>query len=83
MTELLNLLEVYYQCTALAEAHQLTQLERFACNETYQQVKRLFLEGDLARPGSVLTQEENTRAYLAFKDWEIENAALVERMRTH
>ena len=83
MQELLALLDVYYQCTALAEAHQLTQLERFACNETYQQAKRLFLEGDLAHPGSVLTREENTRAFLAFKEWEADNADLVASMRSN
>jgi len=83
MEDLLNLLSVYYQCTALAELHQLTQVERFACNETYQQAKRLFLDGDLARPGSILTHEQNTRAYLLFKSWEVENAALVKTLRSH
>lgn len=82
MEDLLTLLNVYYQCTALAEAHQLTQIERFACNETYQQAKRLFLEGPLQQPGSVLTQEQNTLAYLRFKEWEVENAQLVARLRS-
>ncbi|MEJ8560307.1 hypothetical protein QTO30_03000 [Yoonia sp. GPGPB17] len=83
MDQLLQLLSVYYECTALAEAHQLTQIERFACNETYQQAKRLFLEGALARPGSILTKEQNTEAYLLFKAWEVENAALVAALRSH
>ncbi len=83
MNDLMSLLEVYYHCTGLAELHQLTQIERFACNETYQQAKRLFLDGDLAKPGSILTREENTRAFLAFKQWESENAALVARLRAH
>lgn len=83
MPELLTLLEVYYQCTALAEAHQLSQIERFACNETYQQAKRLFLEGPLRQPGSVLTQEQNTLAYLRFKEWEIHNADVVALFRSH
>lgn len=83
MEDLLTLLEVYYQCTALAESHQLTQIERFACNETYQQAKRLFLDGPLQHPGSVLTQEQNTLAYLRFKDWEAENADLIALLRSH
>ena len=82
MEDFTTLLTVYYQCTAMAEAHVLTQVERFACNETYQQVKRLFLDGDLSRPGSFLTHEQNTQAYLLFKSWEIENASLVETLKS-
>ncbi len=81
MDPLLELLRVYYECTALAEAHVLTQTQRFACNETYQQAKRLFLDGDLAHPGSILTKEQNTQAYLLFKSWEAENASLVAQLR--
>ena len=81
MEDLLPMLSVYYQCTAMAEAHVLTQIERFACNETYQQVKRLFLDGDLAQPGSVLTRAQNTEAYLLFKSWEVENVGLVEQLK--
>jgi hypothetical protein len=82
MDDLLTLLSVYYHCTALAEAHQLDQTHRFPCNETYQQAKRLFLEGPLAQPGSTLTQEQNTRAYLLFKSWEAENADLVRALKS-
>ena len=64
----------YYHCTALAEAHVLTQTERFACNETYQQVKRLFLGADLTQQ---LTPTQNTQAYILFKNWEVENAGLI------
>lgn len=83
MDDFLSLISVYYQCTALAEAHVLTQIERFACNETYQQAKRLLLDGDLAQPGSILTREQNTEAFLRFKSWEVENANLVARLKTH
>jgi len=83
MEDLLTLLDVYYQCTALAEAHQLSQIERFACNETYQQAKRLFLDGPLQHPGSILTPEQNMQAYLRFKSWEVENADLVAQLRSH
>lgn len=83
MPDLIELLSVYYQCTPLAEAGLLTQTERFACNETYQQAKRLFLDGDLRLPGSILTHEQNTQAYLSFKDWEIRNAGLVQLLKTH
>lgn len=81
MPELIELLSVYYQCTPLAEAGLLTQTERFACNETYQQAKRLFLDGTLRLPGSVLTLDQNTQAYLAFKEWEVDNAALVRTLK--
>lgn len=81
MPDLIDLLTVYYQCTPLAEAGLLTQVERFACNETYQQAKRLFLDGSLQLPGSVLTHAQNTEAYLAFKAWEVENDALVRVLK--
>ena len=83
MTDLIDLLTVYYQCSPLAESGLLTQTERFACNETYQQAKRLFLEGDLRLPGSFLTPEQNTRAFLLFKDWEAQNAELVRSLKTY
>lgn len=82
MPDLIDLLSVYYQCTPLADAGLLTQIERFACNETYQQAKRLFLEGDLRRPGSELTLEQNTQAYLSFKAWETENGDLIRLLKS-
>ena len=81
MVELVLLLSVYYKCTALAAEGLLTQTQRFACNETYQQAKRQFLEGDLSAPGSVLTPEQNTLAYLRFKSWEAENADIVAALK--
>ena len=75
MDELWIYVSAYYQCTALAEAHVLTQTERFACNETYQQVKRLIIGAEVTQP---LTREQNVQAYLLFKDWEIENAGLIK-----
>ena len=83
MSDLLDLLRVYYQCTPLAEAGLLTQVERLACNETYQQAKRLFLDGDLRLPGSHLTPEQNTNAYLAFKMWEAENVDLIRKLKAN
>ena len=76
--ELLALLTLYYNCTALATDGLLTQAERFACNETYQQVKRVFAEEDLS---TRLTAEQNIRAYRSFKVWEQENAALVQVLK--
>jgi len=75
MDELWTYVSAYYQCTALAEAHVLTQTERFSCNETYQQVKRLIIGAEVTQP---LTREQNVQAYLLFKDWEIENAGLIK-----
>lgn len=82
MPEIVALLAIYYTCAAQAAEGLLTQQERFACNETYQQAKRLFLDDEaLRRPGSVLTPEQNTRAFLRFKTWERENAALVAELK--
>lgn len=82
MPEIVTLLSVYYICAAQAAEGLLTQRERFACNETYQQAKRLFLEDEaLRRPGSVLTPQQNTRAFLRFKTWERENPALVAELK--
>lgn len=75
MDELWTYVAAYYQCTALAEAHVLTQTERFACNETYQQVKRLILGADVTQH---LTREQNLEAYVRFKSWEVENAELIK-----
>lgn len=75
MDELWTYVGTYYQCTALAEAHVLTQAERFACNETYQQIKRLIVGVDLSQP---LTPKQNVEAYLMFKSWEVENAGLIQ-----
>ena len=83
MEDFVALITIYYECSALAEAHVLTQTERFACNETYQQAKRLFLDGPLAEPGSILTREQNTQAFLLFKAWEADNAALVAQLKSH
>ncbi|WP_143515378.1 hypothetical protein [Pseudooctadecabacter jejudonensis] len=83
MDDFLALITVYYECSALAEAHVLSQVERFACNETYQQAKRLLLDGPLSEPGSILTRDQNTQAFLAFKEWEAANAALVAQLKSH
>ena len=81
MPELISLLTFYYACTALAEVGELTQAERFACNHSYQQVKRMFLEEELRDPAVVLTGEQNVVAYRRFKAWEGENAALVRNLK--
>ena len=81
MAEIIALLSIYYNCTALAAAGLLTQTERFACNGTYQQAKRLFIEDELEGSHVVLTADQNTRAYLRFKAWETENAELVRTLK--
>jgi len=79
MEDLLNFITVYYQCSALAETYELSQPQRFACNETYQIIKRLFLDAELKQ---VLTHEQNTEGYLLFKSWEAENPALVQSLQS-
>ncbi|MEL6807597.1 MAG: hypothetical protein AAFO97_07435 [Pseudomonadota bacterium] len=78
MAELVVLLSVYYKCAALAETGSLTQAERFACNNTYQEAKRHFVDDE---PGAVLTPEQNRQAYLRFKSWEAENADLIAALK--
>ena len=78
MEELWNHLVTYYHCSTLAETWQLTQPERFACNDTYQQIKRLFVGAELDQR---LTAQQNLEAYQLFKSWESENASLVEYLR--
>ena len=82
MTELLSLLAVYYHCSEEAAHWRLTQLERFLCNQTYQQAKLLFLDEDARAPGAQITPEQNVEAYLRFKAWEQENADLVADMKS-
>ena len=83
MIEIVALLTVYYQCTALAEEGLLTQTERFACNSTYQQIKREFVQ-DIADPSDsdyVLRSQQNVLAFQRFKTWEAENADLVRELK--
>ncbi len=81
MPELIALLAIYYQCAALAEDGLLTQQERFACNDTYQQAKRLFLEDDLQNHDAKLDADQNRIAYLRLKQWEAENSDLIQDWR--
>ncbi len=82
MPELVTLLAVYYACAVDAAQGTLTQTQRFACNETYQQAKRHFAQDEaLRQPGSYLPPEENTQAYLRLKAWEVENAELVAALK--
>lgn len=84
MMELMTLLTFYYGCATLAEDGLLTQEERFACNGSYQQIKRLFLEDDLPDPlAKTLTREQNTLGYLRFKAWEQENPELVADLKSY
>lgn len=78
MEELLSYLTVYYECTAMAEAAELSQSGRFACNETYQQIKRLFLGADKTQ---ILTHEQNVEAFRLFKAWEADNPILRQELK--
>ena len=83
MPELVTLLAIYYACALDAAEGTLTQTQRFACNETYQQAKRHFAEDEaLRQPGSYLPPAENTRAYLRLKEWETANADLVATLKS-
>ena len=77
MTQLIALLRVYYQCSAMAEAGLLDRSERFACSETYQEVKAQFLDPDQRMPGAVITSQDNSEAYRRFKAWEAANEDLI------
>ena len=75
-----TLLAAYYACVALANEGALSQAQRFACNDTYQSAKRMFLPED-ASPGAILTPGQNVRAYLRFKRWETENPDIVRALQ--
>ncbi|MEP3847421.1 MAG: hypothetical protein ABJM43_18910 [Paracoccaceae bacterium] len=81
MIEIVALVTVYYQCTALAEEGLLTQSERFACNSTYQQIKREFVQDIVDPTDYVLKSEQNVLAFQRFKTWEAENADLVRELK--
>lgn len=81
MTELLAILSIYYQCAVLAEDWKLTQAERFACRDVYQEAKRIFLEDGEHDPDARLTADQNPLEYRRFKDWEAANADLVRQMK--
>ena len=82
MTELLALLSFYYICTQDAAAGLLTQQERFECNATYQDAKRvLLLEVYGLETEPNLTPSENVLAYKTFKAWEDQNAQLVAELK--
>ena len=81
MIEIVALLTVYYQCAALAEDGLLTQTERFACNDTYQQIKREFVKDTAAPTDYVLRSKQNVLAFQRFKSWEAENADLVRELK--
>ena len=78
MMELLTLLSIYYNCTALAEQGLLSRAERIECNAFYQQVKRHFVGQP---PDTLLSHEQNVIAYRKFKSWEAENAELVQDLK--
>ena len=81
MIEIVTLLTVYYRCAALAEEGLLTQGERFACNDTYQQIKREFVQETADPSDHVLRSQQNILAFRRFKSWEAENADLVRKLK--
>ena len=74
------LLAIYYHCSVLAEDGLLSQPERFACNDTYQEIKRRFLDEELS-PGQMFSPQQNRVAYLRFKLWEADNADVVMTLK--
>jgi hypothetical protein len=81
MMELVTLLAVYYTCAEEAAHGRLTQTQRFACNETYQQAKNIFLDAEYRIPGTYIPPAANVAAYRRFKAWEAENADLVADLK--
>ena len=82
MSEFLSVLALYYVCDATAALRPMSAEEIGACFSTYDTVKVYFVDGfDLAPPGSMARIRQMSEAYLAFKAWEEDNAALVADMR--
>lgn len=78
MEDILSFMSIYYKCSALAENWELTQPERFACNETYQIIKRLFVDAEVRQ---LLTPEQNAEGYRLFKSWEAANPDVVQSLK--
>ncbi len=82
MTEFLTVLAFAYLCNSTAELRQLSLDEASDCTLAHEQVKRhLHPEFAAAPVGSRHRREQNIAAYLAFKQWEKENAELVAGMK--
>ncbi len=75
MPPFLALLASYYICDAAAALHPMPPGSAQACAVRYEAVKATFLDEGEAGPAA------HRDAYLRFKAWEAENAALVARLR--
>ncbi|NDR56368.1 hypothetical protein [Aliiruegeria sabulilitoris] len=82
MTEFLTVLAFTYLCNSTAELRQVSFDEARDCTLAYEQVKRHFHPAFGVSPvGTRHRQEQNIAAYLAFKQWEKENAEFVAGMK--
>lgn len=82
MAEFLTILALYYMCDATATMRPMSADEIAACTSTYDSVKVYFVDDfDLAPPGTVDRFRQMTDAYIAFQDWEEQNADMVAQMR--
>ena len=82
MSEFLQLLAVYYLCDAAAALRPMTSDEVMGCMNTWEAVKTRFAPTfELAPRGSPERVAQMQAAYLAFLDWEAENADLVAEMQ--
>lgn len=82
MSEFLTILSLYYICDATAALRPMTRDEIASCTRTYETVKTHFVtERDLAPRGTAERIAQMQAAYLAFQDWEAENADLVREMQ--
>ena len=82
MSEFLDILSIYYVCDALAALRPLDAAEATDCVETYETVKRHFLDVALAPFGTPERAEQMRRAYMDFLAWQNANAGLVSDLRT-
>ncbi|SDI25037.1 hypothetical protein [Aliiruegeria lutimaris] len=83
MTEFLTVLAFTYLCNSTAELRVVSYDEASDCTFAYEQVKRHFHpEFGIAPAGTRHRQEQNIVAYLAFKQWEKDNAEFVTGMKT-
>jgi hypothetical protein len=81
MEQFLALLLAYYTCDAAAQTQTPLGGDRLLCVETYEEVKGFFAPLDPAPVGTEGYGAQRIETYVAFSDWEAENAEVVAELR--
>jgi hypothetical protein len=81
MSDFLDTLTVYYFCDAMVALRRLNPAEIAGCMDSYEAVKRHFVEARLAPTGTPERIEQMRRAYLNFLAWQNANAVFVADLR--